>query len=88
MNNEQLIACLAGGLRPVRRLPRPPVLLALWTLGAGALIGLAVLVLVLALLPAFFEALLMPFGKDLLEKPGLSQFGVFQIEQHADLLSG
>lgn len=39
-----MIARLAAGLRPVRRLPRPPVLLALWAFGAGALIGLAVLV--------------------------------------------
>jgi hypothetical protein len=45
MKDEELIARLAEGLRPVRRLPRPPVLLALWTLGACALIGLAVLVL-------------------------------------------
>lgn len=45
MKDEELIARLAEGLSPVRRLPRPPVLLALWTLGACTLLGLAVLVL-------------------------------------------
>jgi hypothetical protein len=43
VKDEELIAQLAAGLRPVRRLPRPAVLLTLWTLGAGALIALAVL---------------------------------------------
>lgn len=42
MRSEELIARLAAELSPVRRLPPPLALLALWTLLALALIGLAV----------------------------------------------
>ncbi|MCU0888172.1 MAG: DUF1109 domain-containing protein [Rubritepida sp.] len=41
MTSEELVARLAGALRPVRRLPPPPVLLAGWTALAMAVIGLA-----------------------------------------------
>jgi hypothetical protein len=44
MKTEDMIARLAGDLRPVRRLPSPPVLLALWTLLSVAIIALAVAV--------------------------------------------
>lgn len=44
MRTEEMIARLACGLRPVRRMPSPLVLLALWTLLAAAVIGLAALV--------------------------------------------
>lgn len=43
MKTEDMISQLAGDLRPVRRLPSPPVLLALWTLLAVSVIGAAVL---------------------------------------------
>lgn len=43
MKTEEMIAQLAGDLRPVRRLPSPPVLLALWALLALSLIGAAAL---------------------------------------------
>ncbi len=43
MKTEDMITRLAGDLRPVRRLPSPPVLLAFWALLAGAIIGAAVL---------------------------------------------
>jgi len=42
MKTEDMIAQLAGNLRPVRRLPAPPVLLALWTLLCIGVIGAAV----------------------------------------------
>jgi hypothetical protein len=43
MRSEELVERLAAGLRPVRRLPSPPALLALWTMLALAVLGLAVL---------------------------------------------
>ena len=45
MNTDRLIAELAAGLTPVRRLPPPPVLLLGWTLFASAVIGAAILLL-------------------------------------------
>lgn len=44
MTSEEMIARLAAALRPVRRLPPPPVLLAVWTAVALAAIAVSVLV--------------------------------------------
>jgi hypothetical protein len=43
MKTEDMIAQLATGLRPVRRLPSPPVMLAIWTALALAVMGGAAL---------------------------------------------